>query len=99
MSPTEFWSTLPFGRRLAALGLPELRPPSLGPDLWAMRLSLQLPSVAAELEHCRGAADGIPPEPLGYQQDVAKCHEMEGCWWLGMAEWLGILYKPKEMKD
>jgi hypothetical protein len=63
-----------------------------------MRLSLQLPSVAAELEHCRGAADGIPPEPLGYQQDVAKCHEMEG-WWLGMAEWLGILYKPKEMKD
>ena len=57
MSPTEFWSTLPFGCRLAALGLPELRPPSLGPDLWPLRLSLQLLSVAAELEHRRGAAD------------------------------------------
>ena len=76
-----------FGAGFRPGGLPELRPPSLGPDLWALRLSLQLLSVAAELEQRRGSADGIPPEPLGYQQDAAKCHEMEGGNW----EWLGSL--------
>ena len=70
-----------------------MRSPSLGPDLWALRLSLQLRSVATELEFRGGAADGIPPKSLGYHENVVPCHEMEG--W----EQSGEFSELKEMKD